>query len=98
MDHEKIVYEVWNFAGSGSPRFVSDDPVEVVIWLRSHPVGKRYFNVHPRGPGFLRNKMIEYDFISKHREEAIDRMIRDAIQSGKSEGVAREIINLMSGR
>jgi hypothetical protein len=91
-------YEVWCFAGHGEPEFVSDDPVEIVHWLRSHPVGERNYNVHPSGPGFLTHNKIAHDFISIHKEAVAEDIVRKAFEAGKPEGVAQEIIDLVFGR
>ena len=95
---ERKTYEVWNFAGSGHPAFASDDPVEVVHWLRSMPPGDRFFNVHPIGRDFHRGKMIAHDFISRYSKAAADDIVKKAFARGEPEGVAQEIIDLMFGR
>lgn len=95
LENEKVIYEVWNFLGSGAPDFISEDAVEVVNWLRARPYGDRHFNVHVRGPYFLTGKKISHDFISLHKEAVADDIVRKAFAAGNPEGVAKEIIDLV---
>jgi hypothetical protein len=92
-----MTYEVWNFAGS-ERKFVSDDPVEIVHWIRSHPVEKRYFNVHPKNENFHRDKKIAHDFVSEHRMAAAEDIVKNAFNSGIPEGLAQELNDLFFGR
>lgn len=94
----KTNYEVWNFMGSGSPEFISDDPIEIVNWLRARPVDDRHFNVHPRGRDFLTEAKISHKFISIHSKAVADDIVRKAFESGNPDGVAKEIIDLVMGR
>ncbi|MEU5196058.1 hypothetical protein AB0G86_18710 [Streptomyces scabiei] len=98
MSEAKTTYEVWNFRGSGSPELVSDNPVEIVHWLRERPVEERHFNVHPKGPRFHTGKKIAHDFISIHSNAVADDIVMKAFESGNPDGVAQEVINLVFGR
>ncbi|WPJ30819.1 hypothetical protein [Streptomyces phage Psst4] len=98
MKEEKTTYEVWGFLGQGSPAFVSDDPVEIVHWLRALPEGERCYNVHPVGRGFHTHKMIAHDFISKHSFAASEDIVEKAFKAGKYEGLVKELHDLFFGR
>lgn len=91
-------YEVWSFWGGDSLAFSSDDPVEIVHWLRTHPVDERLYNVHPVGEGFIRDKKISHDFISIHRMAAANDIVKKAFEAGKPEGLAEELNDLFFGR
>lgn len=95
---EKQVYEVWNYAGSGKPELVSDDPVEIIRWLRERPPHERNFCVHPVGPGFLRRKQLSHVFINEHRLAAAEDIVKRAMDSGSLDGVAKEVMDLCFGR
>lgn len=98
MSEDKTTYEVWNLLGSGKPELVSEDPVEIVNWLRSGPNREGVFNVHPVGHGFHRDKKIAHDFIWMHREVMADHIVKEAFKAGDPNGVAQEIIDLVFGR
>ncbi len=102
MSDPRKKYEVWGFSGTGdSFAFSSDDAVEVVHWIRKHPVWERDFNVHPtdgQGREFHTNAMISHDFISKHRMDVADDIVKTAFEAGVYEGVAQELSDLFFGR
>lgn len=102
MREPRKKYEVWGFLGNtNDPLFASDDPVEVVHWIRKHPAGDRDFNVHPtdgQGREFHRDKRIAFEFVSKHRLAAADDIVKKAFEAGKPEGLAKELDDLFSGR
>ena len=96
----KQVYEVWNFMGSGEAAFVSDDPVEIVYWLRARKSEDEYsgHNVHPVGEGFHRHKMIEHNFIARHARDTAKDMIRKAFESGEIEDLEDRLHDLYFNR
>lgn len=98
MSEEKITYEVWGFSGQGSPALVSDNPLEIVEFLRSFPVAQRHFNVHPLNQYFHNGKLISHDFISKHSRAMAEELVKRAFEAGKPEGLAEELRNLYFGR
>lgn len=96
---EKTMYEVWSISGNPMTRhLISDDPVEIVYFIRKHPVGERWFKVHPRGDGFHQDAKIAYDFVSIHRMAVADDIIRKAFKTRKPEGLAKELNDLFFGR
>lgn len=97
MSDEKTTYEVWDFAGS-EKKLVSDDPVEIVHWIRNHPVRERYFNVHPKNENFHRGKKIAHDFVFEHRMVTAEDIVKNAFDSGIPEGLAQELNDLFIGR
>lgn len=96
------VFEVWSILVSRptKPVFKSEDPVEVIRWIRSQPVEERAYNVHPRTENawtFLGGQMLAHDFISLHREDAIDDLIKRAYKANNIEGLRKDILDLLSG-
>lgn len=100
MTDEKQTYEVWTFMGSGEPSFVSDDPVEIVYWLRARISEDENagYNVHPVGRGFHNRSMIQHDFISRHASATARDMVRKAFDAGKPEGLAEALHDLYFNR
>jgi hypothetical protein len=98
MTQEKK-YEVWGVLGRGEgPEFTSDDPVEIVRWLRKFPPEERFYMVHPTGRMFHAGKMSASEFISWNGKAAADDIVRRAFKAGNPEGVAQEILDLYFGR
>lgn len=100
MSDEKQVWEVWTFAGHGSPELVSDDPVEIVHWLRAQINEDEYagYNVHPLGRGFHTHALIQHDFISRYKMQTAEDIIQKAFEAGNTEGLAQELHDLYFGR
>jgi hypothetical protein len=81
-NEQKITYEVWGFGtGRDVLGFRSDDPVEIVHWLRKFPSNMR----------------TAHNFIALHHMAAAEDIVRKAFKAGSPEGVAKDIIGLMFG-
>lgn len=97
-EDQKTIYEVWGFAEGDFLEFTNDDPIRICHWLRQVPRGKRMFNIHPRGPGYHRDKVTAYEFLRKHEEALLHDIIRTAFEKGSPDGVAKDIIDLFYGQ
>lgn len=99
MDDPKTVYEVWDSLANPMIKYLtSDNPMEIVHWMRTFPSNERHFMVHPRGPDFHSKKRSANNFIALHHMAVAEDIVKRAFEKGSPDGVAKDIIGLMFGR
>ena len=87
---ENHKYKIWGVCGHGNPEFQSSDPVDIVLWLHENRHAG-YFEVLDTS---ILCKFLANEFVSRHKQAAVDRLVCRAVDTNHTEGVAKNILDL----